>query len=165
MGRAKSWLERRGRRPLGELLSGFEIVQSYAELPVFVEGLEATPTDAHFSYGLEYEPRATTELVGFLDLVIDERPGLVGDSLHQLGPDSRYAEALRRLDPEQVWLAFAVDGESGDVFRRAREMAIASDFATGFDLLSLEFPLTLPLSESGLDDLLSPMGTLSKPLR
>ena len=153
------------RGPLRELLSGFEIVQAYAELPVFVEGLEVVPTDEHFSYGLRYQPRATTELLGFLDLVIEERPGEPGDSLHQLGTDSRYAEALRRLDPERVWLAFAVDGESADVFRRAREMAIASDFATGFDQLSLSFPLALGLSEDDLDDLLSPVGALSKPLR
>jgi hypothetical protein len=55
-----------------------------------------------------------------------------------------------------VWLAFAVDGESGDVFRRAREMAIGSGFATGFDQLGLAFPLSLALSEDGLEDLLSP---------
>ncbi|HUF75938.1 MAG TPA: hypothetical protein VMM35_06650 [Longimicrobiales bacterium] len=153
------------RGPLSELLSGFEIVQAYPEVPVFVEALERTPRDAHFTYGLRYEPRSTTELLGFLDLVITERPGLVGDSIHQLGPDSRYAEALRRLDPEQVWLAFAVDSQSGDIFRRAREMAIASGFATGFDQLSLEFPLEVPLSEDALDDMLSPISTLSKPLR
>ena len=153
------------RRPLAELLSGFEIVQAYPEVPVFVEALDRTPGDAHFTYGLEYEPRSTTELLGFLDLVISERPGVVGDSIQQLGPGSRYAEALRSLDPEQVWLAFAVDGQSGDVFRRAREMAIASGFATGFDQLSLAFPLVVPLSEAALDDLLSPMTALSKPLR
>lgn len=153
------------RAPLRQLLSGFEIVQAYAELPVFVEGLETTPTDAHFRYDLRYQARSTTELLGFLDLVIEERPGEVGDSLHQLGPDSQYAEALRRLDPEQVWLAFAVDEESAEVFRRAREMAIASNFATGFDQLSLAFPLGLALSDSDLDDLLSPVGALSKPLR
>ena len=153
------------RGPLAELLSGFEIVQAYPEVPVFVEALERTPTGPHFSYGLQYQPRSTTELLGFLDLVITERPGLPGDSLHQLGPQSRYAEALRRLDPEQVWLAFAVDGDSGDIFRRAREMAIASGFATGFDQLDLEFPLEVPLSEEALDDLLSPMSALSKPLR
>jgi hypothetical protein len=44
-------------------------------------------------------------------------------------------------------------------------MAIASDFATGFDQLSLDFPLSLPLSRDGLGDLLSPIGALSKPLR
>lgn len=153
------------RGPLAELLSGFEIVQAYGEVPVFVEAVERTPSDAHFTYGLSYQARSTTELLGLVDLVISERPEIVGDSLHQLGPDSRYAEALRRLDPERVWLAFAVDGQSGDIFRVAREMAIASGFATGFDQLSLEFPLSVALSENRLDDLLSPISTLDKPLR
>jgi hypothetical protein len=44
-------------------------------------------------------------------------------------------------------------------------MAIAEGFATGFDLLSLDFPLRVALSEDGLDDLLSPLSTLSKPQR
>jgi hypothetical protein len=153
------------RTPLAELLSGFEIVQAFAEVPVFVDALEGTPTDAFFSYELRFQARSTTDLLGLLDLVIRERPDLVGDSLHQLGPGSRYAEALRRLDPELVWLAFAVDAESGDIFRRARETAIASGFATGFDQLSLEFPLSVALAEDELDDLLSPIGVLAKPLR
>jgi hypothetical protein len=153
------------RGPLDVLLSGFEIVQSFAEVPVFVGAVEDVPTDAHFTYSLAYRSRTTSDPLGLVDLNVEERPGVVGDSIHQLGPESRYTEALRRLDPEQVWLAFAVDGESGDTFRRAREMAIASDFATGFDQLSLDFPLSLPLSRDGLGDLLSPIGALSKPLR
>jgi hypothetical protein len=153
------------RPALGELLGGFEIVQSFGEVRVFVESVDDVPTDASFTYGLSYRARSTTDLLGLLDLEVRERPGVVGDSIHQLGPDSGYAEALRRLDPEQVWLAFAVDRESGDIFRRAREMAIASDFATGFDQLSLAFPLSLALSQDGLGELLSASSTLSKPLR
>jgi hypothetical protein len=153
------------REPLAELLSGFEIVQAFGEVPVFVDALEVSPSDAHFSYALRYRARPTTELLGLLDLVISERPGIVGDSVQQLGPDSRYAQDLRRLDPEEVWLAFAVDGESGDIFRRAREMAIASGFAAGFDQTSFDFPLAIQLSEGDMDDLLSPISTLDKPLR
>jgi hypothetical protein len=153
------------RGPLSELLSGFEIVQAFEEVPVFVEGNRRAPTDPYFEYTLRYEARSTTDLLGLLDLEIRERPGVAGDSIHQLGPQSRYAAALRRLDPERAWLSFAIDSSSGDLFRRAREIAIANGFATGFDQLSLDFPLAVPLSESGLDDLLSPITTLSKPLR
>jgi hypothetical protein len=153
------------RVPLGELLSGFEIVQAFAEVPVFVESVDDEPSDAYFTYGLTYRARGTAELLGLLDLEIRERPGVVGDSVHQLGPESRYIEALRRLDPERTWLSFAVDAESGDIFRRAREIAIANDFATGFDQLTLDFPLSLALSRERLGDLLSPAGALSKPLR
>jgi hypothetical protein len=88
---------------------------------------------------------------------------VVEDSLHQLDDRSRFATTLREMDPQAVWLAFAVDSTSVDVFRRAREMAIGQGFATGFDLLTFEFPLRVALSEDGMDDLLSPLTTLPKP--
>jgi hypothetical protein len=152
------------RPALGELLSGFEIVQSVSEVDLFVQASGSTPSDPYFLYSLAYRARPTTDLLGMLDLIIEERPA-VGDSLGDLGIGSRYSTALQALDPRESWLAFAVDSASIDVFRRAREVAIEQGFATGFDLLSLDFPLTLPLSNNGLNDLLSPIGTLSKPQR
>jgi len=153
------------RPPLAGLLAGFEIVQSVPEVRLFVEAGQNTPTDPHFRYTLTYQPRSTTDLLGLMDLVVEERPAAVGDSIAQLGDGSSYIEALDRLDPNESWLAFAVDSTSVDIFRRARELAIERGFATGFDLLSLDFPLTLPLSSSGIEDLLSPIGILSKPQR
>jgi hypothetical protein len=152
------------RPPLAELLSGFEIVRTVPEVRLFVEASQSTPTDPNFSYSLAYDARPTTELLGMLDLVIEERAGSVGEGIGDLGEDSRYVEALEALDPADAWLAFAVDSTAGDVFRRARELAIRRGFATGFDLLSLEFPLTLPLSSGDIEDLLSPIGMLPKPL-
>lgn len=151
--------------PLRELLAGYEIVQSVAEIPGFIEGNPRIPSDPYFTYGLEYQFRPTTDFYAMLNLEIEERPGMVGDSIAQLDAGSRYATALRELDPNDAWLAFAVDSVSVDVFRQAREMAIGAGFATGFDLLSFQFPLSLALSEDGLDDLLSPLNTLSKPQR
>ncbi len=153
------------RGPLSELLSGFEIVQSFGEVAVFVEANPRASGDAYFEYSLRHQTRSTADLLGLLDLVVAERPGMAGDSLHQLGPGSRYAEALRQLDPERVWLSFAVDPGSGDIFRRAREIAIAGGFATGFDQLELSFPMSIALSRDNLADLLSPMTQLDKPLR
>jgi hypothetical protein len=148
-----------------ELLSGFEIVQSISEVGLFVEGSQSTPTDPHFRYSLAHEVRSTTDLLAMLDLVVEERPDAVGDSIGGLVDGSGYIAALDALDPGESWLAFAVDTTSIDVFRRARELAIERGFATGFDLLSLDFPLTLRLSSGGINDLLSPIGTLSKPQR
>jgi hypothetical protein len=153
------------RGPVAELLSGFEIVETFADVQLFVDASRREPTDPHFSYALRYEPRATADPLELLNFEIAEREGAVGDSIHQLGPDSRYAAALERLDPNTAWIAFAVDTASGDIFRRAREMAIARGFATGFDQLDLTFPLALPLSRNNVSDLLNPVGTLSKPLR
>lgn len=153
------------RPPLRELLSGFEIVETFADLQTFVDAARRSPTDPYFTYSLRYELRATATPLELLDFEIAELPGTVGDSIHQIGPGSRYAEALDRLDPGTAWISFAVDSTSGDIFRRAREMAIARGFATGFDEIELTFPLSLPLSEDNLNDLMSPVGTLSKPLR
>jgi hypothetical protein len=153
------------REPLRELLTGFEIVQSVSEIGRFIEGNRRTPSDPFFTYSLQYQFRPTTDFYAMLNLEIAEQPGTVGDSLHHLDAGSEYAEALFDLDPDEAWLAFAVDSASVDVFRRAREMAIAEGFATGFDLLSFDFPLTVALSEDGMDDLLSPSSTLSKPQR
>jgi hypothetical protein len=153
------------RPPLAELLAGFEIVRTVPEVGVFVESRSGTPRDAYFQYSLGHEVRSTSELLGMLDLVIEERPGAVGDGIDDLGAGSAYVAALEALDPEEAWIAFAVDSESIDLFRRAREMAIQRGFATGFDLLTLDFPLTLRLSGDGIDDLLSPVGQLTKPER
>jgi hypothetical protein len=151
--------------PLRDLLSGFEIVQSVDEIQRFIEADPRAPQDRYFAFGLNYEFRPTTDFYAMLNLEIAEQPGVVGDSIHQLDGNSRYAEALRELSPDDAWLAFAVDSTSVDVFRRAREIAIAQGFATGFDLLSFDFPLSVALSEDGMDDLLSPLSTLSKPQR
>ena len=153
------------REPLRELLSGFEIIRSVDEIQRFIEANPRAPEDRYFAFALRYEFRPTTDFYAMLDLEVAERPGIVGDSIHQLDANSRYAAALSELSPDEAWLAFAVDSASVDVFRRAREMAIASGFATGFDLLSFEFPLSVALSEDGMDDLLSPVSTLSKPER
>jgi hypothetical protein len=153
------------RGPLRELLSGFEIVQSVDEIQRFISAEPRSPQDRFFEYELTYHFRPTTDFYAMLDLRIGERPGAVGDSIHQLDDRSGYAAALREMSPQDAWLAFAVDSVSVDVFRRAREMAIAEGFATGFDLLTFDFPLSVALSEEGMDDLLSPLSTLSKPQR
>lgn len=153
------------RGPVRELLSGFEIVQSVGEIERFIDAERRAPTDRYFTYGLRHEFRPTTDFYAMLDLEIAELPGVVGDSIHQLDDRSRYATALRELSPDDAWLAFAVDSTSVDAFRRAREMAIAAGFATGFDLLTFDFPLSVALSEDGTGDLLSPLSALSKPQR
>jgi len=150
------------RPALVDLLSGFEIVQSVGDVQTFVDASRAAPPDPYFGYSLAFEVRATTDLLGMLDLVVQEKPG-DGESFSQLDEDSRFAAALDALDPEDAWLSFAVDEESVDAFRRARELAIERGFATEFDLLTLDFPLTLPLSREGVEDLLSALSTLAKP--
>jgi hypothetical protein len=149
---------------LGQLLSGFEIVRTFDEVPVFVEGNQRTPTDAFFQYSLEYQERMSIDLLGTLDLRVVERSGAMGDSIHQLDAGSPYADFLRRVSPRDAWLTFAVDSASVDVFRRARDMAVSLGFATGWDQVRVDFPLTYSLSGDA-EDWLSQRTTLSKPQR
>lgn len=153
------------REPLAELLSGFEIVRSFDEVRVFVDGNRRTPADAYFTYELVHRDRLAVELMGTLDLAIEEIPLAVGDSIHQLGEGSRYVRTLERLDPRRVWLSFAVDGESVDVFRRAREIAVSRGFATGWNQQTLDFPMTLALSQDSRVGWFAPRGGGSKPER
>jgi len=150
------------RPVLVELLSGFEIVQSAREVQLFADASREGSPDPYFQYSLKFEVRATTDPLEMLDLVVQKRP-VEGETFSQLDGDSRFAEKLDALNPDDVWLAFAVDAESVDVFRRARELAIERGFASEFDLLTLDFPLTLPLSREGVEDVLSPLSTLAKP--
>ena len=151
------------RPHMADLLAGVDIVRTVPEIELYAESSRPV-VDASFRYSLAYEVRSTSDMLGLLDLIVEERPGAAGDDLRNLD-DSGYLTALEALDSETSWLAFAVDEESVDVFRVARELAIARGFATGFDLLTLDFPLTLPLSSEGLGDLLSPIGQLDKPER
>jgi hypothetical protein len=151
--------------PLDDFLSGFEIVRTFDEVPVFVQAAPQTRSDAYFHYALRHENRLSNDLLGTLDLLIEERDDIVGDSIHQLDAGSRYAEILERLDPNETWLAFTVDSTSVDLFRRARDMAVTRGFATEWDLLTLELPLTIPLGGGGLEDLLGPQRALAKPQR
>jgi hypothetical protein len=155
------------RTPLEALLSGFEIVR-YDEAERFVRlANERTPTDAYFRYSLIFEDRVSAlgNPLGTIDLLIENRTDVVGDSIHQLDGGSRYTTSLDRLNPDDVWLAFAVDGESVSVFRKARELAISRGFATGFDPIEADLPLSHPLSEGGAEVLLTSRNSTSKPER
>lgn len=155
------------RRPLNELLSGFEIVTS-ADVPVFVEQANARPTsDRYFEYSLSYDDRFRQfgDPLHTLALEIRERGGAVGDSLHQLDRTSTFAVLLRDLDPTEHWLAFEVDSSAVDVFRRARDMAIDDGFTVTWNPLRMEFPFMHMLTGGSPTDLLRSRSTLSKPER
>lgn len=152
------------RRPLGQLLNGFDIVRTPAEVELFVETSQSV-SDRYFTYELQYVERSTTDLLGFVDLVIDERTDAQGETRAELDRSSAYAGALSELDPLLSWVSFAVDTTSIEAFRVAREMAIDRGLATRFDLLTLDFPVTLPLSSANIEDPLAGIVTLTKPLR
>ncbi|MDA0329390.1 MAG: hypothetical protein O2958_10315 [Gemmatimonadetes bacterium] len=152
------------RGPIEALLSGFAIVE-YDEAEAFVrESNQRIPSDTYFRYSLTFEDRLTAFglPLGTLDLRIEAHEGVVGDSIHQLEEESTYLALLDRLNPETAWLAFAVDGESVEVFRRARDLAITRGFVTRFGPVSVDFPFVHRLSLGGAEVLLSPRSTRAK---
>lgn len=155
------------RRPLNQLLSGFEIVRP-SDVPVFVEQANRRPpADDFFEYSLTYDDRFSEfgDPLGTLALEIRERGGVPGDSMHQLARSSRYATLLRELDPAEHWLAFEVDSSGVDVFRRARDLAIQEGFTVTWNPMGMEFPLTHTLAGGAPADLLRSRNTVSKPAR
>ena len=155
------------RGALEQLLSGFEIVR-YEEVPAFVADVNArAPADWHFMYSLVFDNRISAfgNPIGALDFLIEQRAGVAGDSIQQLNSTSRFAASLDALDPQEVWLSFAVDDESVEVFREAREFASARGFTTRWDPVDVEFPVTHILAEGRAEALLTPRSTLTKPDR
>lgn len=155
------------RRPLNELLRGVEIVPS-ADIPLFVDQANARPTrDEFFEYELTFgeEFRQLVDPLRSLSLEVREREGVVGDSLHQLDAESRFAAVLSRLDPDEHWLAFEVDSATVDEFRRARDMASQRGFAVMWNPKQIDFPFTHPLAGGSPTDLLRSRSSQSQPER
>ncbi len=107
------------------------------------------PTDAHFSYRLDLLEEASVldPTVREYDVIVDQLPGEVGDSMQHLDGSSRFEMTLSDLDPESNWIDFAVDSQSVDVFRRARDIAESLGFATRWGPLDLSFPTRYSLRD------------------
>lgn len=152
------------RGPVDALLSGIQIVE-YDEASMFAtQANQRAPVDRYFRYSLVFQDRVTAfgTALGALDLQIEEREGVPGDSIHQLDATSAYVAMLEALEPERTWLSFSVDSLSIEVFRKAREVAMEMGFATEFDPVNVDFPLTHTLSLGGAEVLLNSKTTLSK---
>jgi hypothetical protein len=154
-------------RALAGLLTGIDIVRP-ADLPIFVDQANLNPeTDGFFTYSLERRdgPVSSTDPVQSLELRVEPRLGVVGDSVHQLVSSSTFAASLDRLDPERARLVFTVDTMSVDVFRRARQMAAERGFAIDWRPATLDFPLIHGLTGRTADEVLLGVADGSKPIR
>lgn len=148
------------RGPLNRLLSGVEIVP-VQDVPIFLEQANArSESDPWFDYSLSFDGRFVQfgDPLGTLSLEIVERPDVVGDSLHQLDRDSRYAALLADLDPGEHWIHFEVDSASVVEFQRARDMAIADGFTVQWTPKEIAFPFTHRLAGGSRADLLRSKG-------
>ena len=75
------------------------------------------------------------------DVRVEEMPGVSGESSNDLvSALSVFERSLSGLDRKRHWIAFGVDGESLEVFREARAIAMERGFSTGWDPVSIEFP-------------------------
>ena len=123
--------------------------------------------DPSFAYELVFANRlsALGSPIAAVDLRIEERIGVVGDSIHQIDAGSTFAQQLARLDPGSTWLAFAVDAWSLDVFRAARAFAVERGFVTRWEPATIDFPVTHVMAEGGAEVLLTPQTMRFKPQR
>ncbi|MCH1571143.1 MAG: hypothetical protein L7S64_07335 [Longimicrobiales bacterium] len=151
-------------QPVSDLVAGLRTVAGVDLDQILRDANQSPPTDQHFQYLLDIDRDAAVAdpNVREFDVEVREIPGEVGDSIHQLDAGS-FDELLSTLDPRFAWIEFAVDVESLEVFRRARDIAEGRGFATRWGPLDIEFPVRFDLG-SGSDGP-SPRGILSKPQR
>ena len=118
---------------------------TYNSVPAVVEAAnQKNISDGYFSYQLDYDSweEGSYRFRRSISVVVNEREGISGETVDDLEkPSSRYTKLLDELDPDSAWFAFAVDKESLDVFRKARDIAIQKGFAIGWDPSTIEFPL------------------------
>lgn len=111
--------------------------------------------NSFFTYRFDYENRRVNTEYGFTRTVrsiycnVEERPDAVGETSEQIiSPTSEFITALDGFDPDSCWIAFAVDGNSLDIYRAARKICAERGFAIGWDPGGLEFPLKVVWSSS-----------------
>lgn len=151
-------------QPVSDLVAGLRTVAVDDVTELLREANLSPPTDQHFQYllGFDAEAAVADPEVREFDVEVREIPGEIGDSIHQLD-DGSFDELLDTLDPGFVWIEFAVDIASLDVFRRARDIAEERGFATRWGPLEIDFPVRFDLGTGS--DGPSPRGILSKPQR
>jgi hypothetical protein len=79
-------------------------------------------------------------LVGRMGL--EARPGVTGEAVTELDdPSSKFQAILSQLDKSQQYIAFLVRDDSFNIFRKARQVADAAGFDTGWELLGIDEPI------------------------
>jgi hypothetical protein len=79
-------------------------------------------------------------LVGRMGL--EARPGVAGETITELDdPNSKFQAILSQLDKSQQYIAFLVRDDSFTIFRKARQIADAAGFDTGWELLGIDEPI------------------------
>jgi hypothetical protein len=137
-------------RPIRDLLTGVESID-IDRMAGFVRQMNTSPpTDGYFRYllGFDEEAAVLDGATRAFEVEIREITGETGDGLGDINEDSKYVALLDALDPQRVWLEFAVDSASLNVFRRARDVAEQRGFATRWEPHDMAFPVSFRLSDN-----------------
>jgi hypothetical protein len=79
-------------------------------------------------------------LVGKVGL--EARPGVPGETIGELeNPSSKFQSILSQLVKSNQYIAFLVRDDSFNIFRKARQVADATGFDTGWELLGIDEPI------------------------
>lgn len=133
--------------PAVEQLLNFKGKLTYKTLPKFVEDANRKNVqDAFFTYRLAVKQWKEGSFFNEVKhrgvmLVIDKKLEYPGESDEEIKSlSSSYVKKLNEMDNRSNWIAFEVDKASLDVFRMAREIAIARGFSVGWDPGRTDFP-------------------------
>ncbi len=79
-------------------------------------------------------------LVGKVGL--EARPGVPGETMEEMQyPNSKFQAILSQLVKSNQYIAFLVRDDSFTIFRKARQVADAAGFDTGWELLGIDEPI------------------------
>lgn len=91
-------------------------------------------TDGYYRYQLASEGRN-------LKIIVHKVQNSPEESVEDLKrADNHLAKIFERFDPQKDWITFLVDEKSLEVFFKAREIAVAKGFSTGWDPKAFSFP-------------------------
>lgn len=130
-------------RGLDELIDGLNRSDVFELAGFAKKANRKNVNDGYHLYLLEADGRK-------LNIVVHKTPNAPSETVEDLKkPESHLAKIFNQFDPQKDWITFLVDEKSLEVFFKAREIAVAKGFATGWDPKTFSFPYTECLSGCG----------------
>lgn len=117
---------------------------AYAGVPDFVDRANrSNVADDFFRYRLLFreEKHGKYDRKRIVSVRVETKPGVIGEDKNELSSGSSvFEKTLTELGGQKHWLAFGIDADSLEIFKKARLIAIENGFSTGWDPVEIKFP-------------------------